>query len=396
MNILYYCNEYFSNYGARTHAREFFRALYKSSQVTHAEVYPQNQSSKQLTDNDKKGRLYFLPKRWRTFVHFFTPRKKLTKKLVLKLSDSHFDCIIVRPRSYIDYRLIKKRFPNLILALEINGLKYDEFFHDITFGRFLRSQEMRVYQHADCIFVVSSILKDALVNAGFSDDKILVNPNGVNINHFRDRETFDRGEIRRENFIPEHAFVLGYVGGMEPFKRLPEVIDIFAKLRREGEKDFFLFIAGDGSDRRIVQDRIKHNRDAVSGWISFLGWQPYRKIPELMSVFDVAIFPYTNPYCSPLKLFEYLAMGIPTVGPDVSGVRDVFQPGEHIALASQDGSNFRDIILEFKTDADYRMKLGKQGQRYVTRNFTWNRNVERVCEHVSKFRVKATRSGEGS
>jgi glycosyltransferase involved in cell wall biosynthesis len=396
MNVIYYCNEYSSHYGARTHAREFFSALCKSSEVTHAEVYPQSQSTSSGIDDDKKGRLHFLPKRWRALVHFFTPRKKLTKKLVSKLSDSHFDCMIVRPRSYINYRLIKRRFPNLFLAFEINALKHDELFHGTLFCRFLHSQEMRIYKHADCIFVFSSILKDFLINAGFSADKILVNPNGVNINHFRDRETFDRVEIRRKNFIPEQAFVLGYAGGMEPFKRLPEVIDIFAKLRREGENDFFFFLVGDGPDRRVVLDRIKNNRDAVGGWISCLGWQPYSAVPELMSVFDVAIFPFSNPYCSPLKLFEYLAMGIPTVGPDVTGVRDVFQPGKHIALAAQDGSNFRDIILGLRADGAYRKKLGKQGQRYTIRNFTWHRNAERVCEHVNKFRATATRSGEGS
>jgi glycosyltransferase involved in cell wall biosynthesis len=123
--------------------------------------------------------------------------------------------------------------------------------------------------------------------------------------------------------------------------------------------------------------------------VKLVGWQEHSEIPRFLSAFDLAIFPFTNDYCSPLKLFEYLGAGVPTIGPDTPAVREVFEDGVHLKMVKQDGSDFIDTILELKASKEYRMKLGQAGQRLVLSEYTWTRNAERVIKHIQEMRETA-------
>jgi glycosyltransferase involved in cell wall biosynthesis len=83
-------------------------------------------------------------------------------------------------------------------------------------------------------------------------------------------------------------------------------------------------------------------------------------------------------------LFEYLGAGIPTIGPDTSAVREVFEDNVHLRLVKQDGSDFVTAILDMKNNAALRVALGKEGQRLVLDEFTWERNAERVVQYIQQ------------
>jgi glycosyltransferase involved in cell wall biosynthesis len=220
---------------------------------------------------------------------------------------------------------------------------------------------------------------------GIEKERILVNPNGVNTKLFNGINKSDRNIVRAELGIPEKAFVLGYMGGMEGFRRLPEMIEAVADLRRSGQDDLYLLIIGNGSHGPLVTQTIQENQDSLDGWVSCLGRQPYEQIPFLMAAFDLAIFPFTNPYCSPLKLFEYLAMGLPTIGPDTPAVRKIFEDGKHLLLVSQSGSDFKEAIVTLKNSPDLRSRIAMNGREKVLNSYTWVQNAKRVLNHAKKF-----------
>ena len=116
------------------------------------------------------------------------------------------------------------------------------------------------------------------------------------------------------------------------------------------------------------------------------GWRPHSGIPGLLATFDIAIFPFTNAYCSPLKLFEYLAARVPTIGPDTEAVREVFKDGVHLKLVKQDGSDFKNAVLELRNDARMRDELSRRGQQLVLEEYTWEKNAQRVVSHIQNMR----------
>ena len=227
--------------------------------------------------------------------------------------------------------------------------------------------------------VVSSYLKTYLENRGIPPERILVNQNGVNAESMNLAGVQD---VREDYDIPANAFVVGYVGGMETFRRLPEVVGYIAQLRQSGNDDLYFMIVGDGKDMPAIMAAIEAHRDVLNGAVKLAGWQEQSELPKFLKTFDLAIFPFTNDYCSPLKLFEYLGAGLPAIGPDTSAVREVFEDGVHLRLVKQNGSNFSNTVLEMRADPQLRIKLSGNGQQLVLSEYTWAKNAERVVEHI--------------
>ncbi len=278
---------------------------------------------------------------------------------------------------------IKRACPNTSICLEINSAYFDEDFQGLFLRPVFQKWEVRRFSRADAIVVVSSHLKSYLEKFGICPEKILVNQNGVDAG-FTDIAGIQG--FRDEFDIPANAFVIGYIGGMETFRRLPEVIDYIAGLRRNGNDDIYFLVVGDGKDMAAVQNAIQsREHHGLKDCVKLAGWRPHSEIPRFLATFDIAIFPFTNEYCSPLKLFEYLGAGLPTIGPDTHAVREVFQDGVHLKLVKQDGSNFVSAVLELKADARLRAELAHNGRRLVLNEYTWKKNAERVVNHVKNM-----------
>jgi glycosyltransferase involved in cell wall biosynthesis len=388
MKVLYYCPEYYYRHGGRTHARGFFGALGKLSSVSGSFLYPKGGSrdNSQNTGKNKfpRDNLGFLPPAARNIVRFFMPRRDLTAKLINEINTHGCDAIIIRTGTRQPIiRKIKKTCPDTTICLEINSIYFDESLPGLPLRALFQRWEVRRYSQADAIVVVSSYLKTYLVERGIKPAKILVNQNGV------DAEAVDRAgsnEVKEKYGIPKDAFVIGYIGGMEPFRRLPEVIAYIARLRRAGNDDIYFLIVGDGAEMPAVQAAIKVEGDVLEGAVILAGWQEHSEIPKFLETFNLAIFPFTNDYCSPLKLFEYLGAGVPTIGPDTPAVREVFEDGVHLKMVGQDGSDFVSTVLYLKANPALAKDLSDKGRWLVLNEYTWEKNAERVVSHIQSMR----------
>jgi len=388
MKILYYCPEYHARHGGRTHARGFFGALKYLPSVSESFLVPKSNSHSDVQNaiNKKphRGKLWMFPRNLQRMVRFFRPRPDLTRILISELRAHGCDALIIRTGiSQPTIRDIKKACPGTTICLEINSLIVEEVFPELPLRRILERWEAGRYNQADAIVVVSSYLKTSLEKYQICREKILVNQNGVN------REAIDiagLSGVREQYGIPKAAFVIGYIGGMETFRRLPEVIGYIADLRRAGNDDIYFLIIGDGKDMPAVQAAIEADQDVLEDAVRCFGWLEYSEVPRYLATFDLAIFPFTNAYCSPLKLFEYLGAGVPTIGPDTPAVREVFEDGVHLKLVKQDGSDFVSNVLALKNNPQLRTELADSGKQLVLNEYTWERNAEKVVEHIQSRR----------
>lgn len=387
MRVMYYCPEYFLSHGGRTHAREFFAALANYPDVEAANVFqPANRLESEYSSIDsvvqnKPNRTWLpLPLYIQKAIRYWLPKYRLTDQLVDAIHRMNADTLIVRTGARNPlFSVLRRKLPELSICLEVNAAYFDEMFPAVPIIKpLLQRLEVKRYRIADAICVVSSYLRDYLVDRGLEPSRILINHNGVNEQAFSSMPAMTPAAAAVLQDIPKASFVIGYVGGMERFRRLPELVRHFANLVRQGNRDFFLLIVGDGADRPNVTAEIERNQDIVGGCIRCVGWQPHDAIPAIMSRFSIAVFPFTNPYCSPLKLFEYLGCGLPTIGPDTPAVRDVFEHGTHLLLARQDGSDFEKLVTQLYESPALRAELAQLGRNHVLKEYTWRRNVERM------------------
>lgn len=167
-------------------------------------------------------------------------------------------------------------------------------------------------RRSDRVLYVSHALMDA--DSPIVGDRAVFLDHGVDLDHFRRRpESEQPAELRS---IPRPR--IGFFGGIDDY-----VVDIDLLERLAAEiPEAHLILVGDATCPMDRFDRYSH--------VHRLGFRPYEEIPSLGSGFDVAIMPWVHNewirMCNPIKLKEYLALGLPVVTtyyPEVEAYRDV-------------------------------------------------------------------------
>src|SRR5262249_49774108 len=106
------------------------------------------------------------------------------------------------------------------------------------------------------------------------------------------------------------------------------------------------------------------------------------RVPDYVAAFDVALQPAVVPYASPLKLFEYLAMGRAIVAPATPNISEVLTDGENAVLfdpASPDG--MRSALEKLLNDGELRRRIAEGARRTIEqRKLTWSNNAQRVAD----------------
>ncbi len=203
---------------------------------------------------------------------------------------------------------------------------------------------------------------------------VIVNHNGVNLDEF-DPE-IDAAPLRNSLGIPAAACVIGYVGSFIVWHAPDRLFRAFDKLVNEG-LDVHLLLVG----RKIpeVEAMIAKLNPASIKRIHMAGFVAHPDIPRHLAAMDIAVLPNTQPYCSPLKLFEYMAMRKACVAPSTETIQDILVDGqEGMLFAADDESAFTDALRKLAIDEGLRRQLGSAARQRVEKEFTWEHNAQRV------------------
>lgn len=386
MKILYYNPELNSASGGSTHANEVLLGLRNIQDVSVRE-YPEIHASSGVKTvlerrSWRSAILAFLPK-WLRLAREFWIKDYRGTIPDLQGGASEGWVMFIRANSrlrLLKYLNIRSHF--VLVCAEVNAIVGEEVPYWLPFRKAWVKWEIRQLDKADLIMVVSRYLKQRLVDHGVPGEKILVNQNGVNLDHFN-RDQVPRTPSDRQAWgIPDQGFVFGYVGGMEPFRKLAEVVRTFGDFAKNHPESHLVMI-GKGADFGKVSAARDSLPQTLQERVHLTGAVPYDDVPHAMASFDCAIFPFSNPYGSPQKIFEYLAMGLPVLGPDVPVMTEDFENGRHMLLARQDGSDLIGLFERFISDRETMRSMAECGRDLVISQYTWQENARRLHEFLS-------------
>jgi len=274
--------------------------------------------------------------------------------------------------------------------LETNGLFYYEAKIErksIVLSRVARILELWAYRHCDVLICVTDELKALIVEeAQISPRKILVMPNGV------DTERFDP-----DRCTPIHIFdgpTIGFVGALLSWQRLDILLEALAELLSVGI-EFNLVVVGDGPMQKAwkTQAEILGIEDRTR----FLGRIPWDDVPAFISGFGLGYvgngpLEIGKMYHSPLKLYEYMAMGLPVVASAYSDALEMVIPGENGYLFKpNDKEDLKRVLGQAYRDRSYWKEMGVAARKQVLEHASWisrvkkaQNEIERIL-HESKF-----------
>jgi glycosyltransferase involved in cell wall biosynthesis len=239
---------------------------------------------------------------------------------------------------------------------------------------------------AQRIFVVSEVERRNLLKAGIGDEKIIVNPNGV------DTEMFKPGAggstVRRELGIGATETVAGFIGTFGPWHGVLTLAEAITLLPINSGVRFVLI--GAGRFRDEVERIIKNGGRAEQ--VIFAGHVDHKLVPSLLDACDILLSPHvpladgSEFFGSPTKLFEYMAMGKGIVASRLGQIGEVLVD-EETALLVEPGnaSQLADAILRLSESRDLREHLGSAARRAAIERHTWKQNAQRVIDQFESL-----------
>lgn len=326
--------------------------------------------------NDTLGVEDSLPGEMRRILY----NQEVLAQLVRRFDNHRPDFIYERASLYSTAGIQLARALDRPLILELNSpLAVEQATYRTTgLGELAAKAESWILSRADAVVAVSSSLREYAISLGAAPDRVHVVPNGVN------PELFHPDAASDLNTGPDLGVgpVLGFVGGLRPWHGM-EVLPALLERLIGRYPDIRLVIAGDGPLRGDLEREARER--GLERSIVFTGALPHEEIPAWIRRFDIALAPYPRPkhdfYFSPLKIFEYMACGVPVVAAGLGQIPDIVRDGETGLLYPPDKPGVLLAACERLLDEPrLRESLGRAAAKDIRANYTWNRNAERVTD----------------
>lgn len=242
-----------------------------------------------------------------------------------------------------------------------------------------RGIERAVFSRATCVLTVSREIRDYVLSVTTESSatrRVRVLPNGVDV------ERFHPGVDPAESGIPAGRVVVGFSGSLKYWHGIDILLEAFREARR-GSPALHLLVVGDGP----MRDWINGYRQGAGlcDWITLAGWIDNPELPAALANMDIAVAPYPQSssfYFSPLKLYEYFAMGVPVVASAIGQIDEIVEhdktgllcePGDVRGLAAG--------LVRLARDEPLRQRLAGHAVAIAAAN-TWRHNAQKILAAV--------------
>lgn len=263
--------------------------------------------------------------------------------------------------------------------LETNGLISDEARYvrqTVALGGMAKRLEFKAYQDCDVLVCISEELKRVLVDAArVPAEKIVIVPNGV------DPDFFDPNKYQARRVTD--AFTIGFVGGLAAWAGVDLLLEALHGVRSEGF-DVHAVIVGDG----LMRAKLEEMTDSLElrENVTFVGHVSRDEVSRYTLGFDVGYSGQVprqmgTMWGSPLKIYEYLALGKPVIASAYADARSVIKDGINGYLFDPlDVEGLKTIIIRaFNERARFDSTTIRDG---VVAQHSWRSRVHGMIEQI--------------
>ncbi len=279
-----------------------------------------------------------------------------------------------------DFDVLYTRTPELLPYVTSLGIPVIIELHRIP--RIGRGRFLRLLRSCKLIVALTSPMRQELIDMGVSDVPVIVEGDGVDLHDF---EALPSAKDTRTSLgVTEKTPLIVYAGQLKSMglsKGIPELMSALELLQERG-LEFRAVIAG-GPDAE-KEKFMASMSDDLRPLVNFTGYIAHDKIPTLLIAADILVYPapksnhvFYQRDTSPLKLFEYMAAGIPIVAADLPPLHDAVDSSMVTFCETGSGESLGEAIRIALDHPEDSMKKAKLARTHVEQ-FTWEKRMERI------------------
>jgi glycosyltransferase involved in cell wall biosynthesis len=184
-----------------------------------------------------------------------------------------------------------------------------------------------------------------------------------------------------------------FAGAFRAWHGVAHFAEALARLHAAGDTRFSAVFIGDGPERA----RVHAIAGAVPG-VTFTGAIPHAQLPACLAAADIGVAPFDPPahgplalgfYWSPLKIFEYMAAGLPVVAPGLPRLRALVEHDHEGVLYDPAAPAGIDAALVSLASASRRQAMGRAARDRAVRDYGWDAHCRALDARLRALRRTA-------
>jgi glycosyltransferase involved in cell wall biosynthesis len=299
------------------------------------------------------------------------------RRLAKAVREHQPDCLYERYNLFLPAGVWLKRKYKLPMLLEVNAPIFEERarYDGLALKGLARWSQAYAWKAADYVLPVTRVLGNIVASYGVPPERIVVIPNGINTSQFSNAP---EPQAAKAALGLDGNIVLGFTGFVRDWHGLDKVISMIANDAPESGRH--LLVVGDGPARAALEAQadtlgIRHR-------VTFTGVIARDEVARYVAAFDIALQPAVVEYASPLKLFEYLALGKAIIGPAQPNLMEILTDGQNAVLFDPKAADgMAGAIGKLTSDAALRQRVGENAKQTINdKQLTWRENALRAVE----------------
>ena len=200
----------------------------------------------------------------------------------------------------------------------------------------------------------------------------------------------ERFHPRLRQGFGEADIVAVFSGAFRAWHGAIHLVDAIRRLRARGRNNINAVFIGDGPEL----PRVREAAAQLDG-ITLMGAVPHEDVPEILAAADIGVAPFdvaAHPslayefHWSPLKIFEYMASGLPVVAPRIERLAHIVTHGtEGVLYDATDPDGLANAIESLVSPAS-RMPLGAAARARAVADFSWTSHCRRLDAAIQEAR----------
>lgn len=233
-----------------------------------------------------------------------------------------------------------------------------------------------IYSRANRVLAPSPSSKAQLEKIGL--EKVGVFGRGVDSVLFDPKKR--NRSVLKEYGLSEDKVTLLYVGRLAEEKSLSELVKVFNLLSER--HDLQLMIVGDGPSRKELENMLEKS----DGCFVFAGIKKGEELAELYASSDIFVFPSrTETFGQVVQ--EAMSSGLPVVGYDSPGVRDLVEHEKTGFLVRKDGLTLQEAVEKLINSESLRKQYGENARK-TSESKSWKNILDGLVNEYQALMIK--------